>query len=76
MALTKKQSEMDVDKWLKSEQAGRDMCGEFDFCASCDKEVENPCAKALSAYSKKNTAETAAEKPAKKSCGKKSTKKA
>lgn len=81
MALTKKQSEMDVDKWLKSEQAGRDMCGEFEFCASCDKEVENPCAKALSAYNKQNKTENS-DKPvakkstARKSCGKKSDKKA
>ena len=37
MALTKKQSELDVDKWLKSEEAGHDMCGEFEFCTYCDK---------------------------------------
>ena len=55
---------MDVEKWLKSEQAGRDMCGEFEFCGNCDKEVENPCAKALSAYNKQKKA----EKPAKAKC--------
>ncbi len=73
MALTKKQSEMDVDKWIKSEQAGRDMCGEFEFCANCDKEVENPCAKALSAYNKQSKAVKSAEKPAR-TCGRKSKK--
>ena len=52
MAITKKQSELDVDKWLKSEEAGHDMCGEFEFCTYCDKELENPCAKAFDARKK------------------------
>lgn len=59
MALTKKQAELDVDKWLKSEQAGHDLCGDFDFCAKCDKTAENPCAKAYDAMKK-----SAAKKPA------------
>ncbi|MBQ7227792.1 MAG: hypothetical protein IJX05_05280 [Clostridia bacterium] len=54
MALTKKQAELDVNKWLKSEEAGHDLCGEFDFCANCDKEKENPCAKAYDAFKKAN----------------------
>ena len=52
MALSKKQASFDVEKWVKSEQAGRDLCGQFDFCAYCDKEKENPCAKALDAHKK------------------------
>lgn len=61
-ALSEKQAEMDVDKWLKSEQAGHDMCGEFSFCAKCNKEDENPCAKAYEAMKKENIAALKAEK--------------
>lgn len=46
MTLTNRQSELDVEKWLKSEKAGRDLCGDFEFCALCDKDAENPCATA------------------------------
>ena len=60
MALTKKQAELDVDKWLKSEQAGHDLCGDFEFCAMCDKTLENPCAKAYDAM--KKAAKPAAKK--------------
>ncbi len=52
MALTEKQVELDENKWYRSEEAGHDMCGEFDFCANCDKEQENPCAKAFEAMMK------------------------
>lgn len=37
------QDKIDVEKWLKSEEAGRDLCGEEDFCAYCDKKEEYPC---------------------------------
>ena len=40
------QREFDVIKWVDSEQAGRDTCGEYAFCAFCDKKKETPCAKA------------------------------
>ncbi|HIV64008.1 MAG TPA: hypothetical protein H9693_04545 [Firmicutes bacterium] len=77
MALTKKQAELDVSKWLKSEEAGHDLCGEFDFCAKCDKELENPCAKALDAYKKAakeaKAPKAKAEKPAAKTAAKKRT---
>ena len=78
MALTKKQAELDVDKWLKSEQAGHDLCGDFDFCANCDKTAENPCAKAYDAMKKSAAKKPAAKKPAaeKKPAAKKSAKKA
>lgn len=64
MALTKKQAELDVDKWLKSEQAGHDLCGDFDFCAKCDKTAENPCAKAYDAMKKSAAKKPAAKKAA------------
>ncbi len=75
MALTKKQAELDVDKWLKSEQAGHDLCGDFEFCAMCDKTLENPCAKAYDAM--KKAAKPAAKKrtTARKTATKKATKK-
>ena len=37
------QDKIDVEKWLKSEKAGRDLCGEEDFCSYCDKKEEYPC---------------------------------
>ena len=71
MALTKKQAELDVTKWLGSENAGHDMCGEFDFCVKCDKELENPCAKAFDAYRKEKKA--AAPAATKKTTARKTT---
>ena len=68
MKLTKKQQEIDVMKWEKSQQIGADACGSFDFCVCCDKTKENPCDNAFSAFNKK-------EKPiAKKTANKSATK--
>lgn len=63
MAVSKKQQELDLLKWKKSEELGADACGSFDYCAKCDKEKENPCEKAYNAFNKKPTA----KKPVKKS---------
>lgn len=41
------QKRIDVEKWLASEQAGRDLCGEASYCAFCDKALDFPCARAL-----------------------------
>ena len=76
MALTKKQQQLDVMKWKKSEELGADACGTFDFCAMCDKALENPCDKAYRKFHTGKKAEkealTAEKKPAaKKSCAKK-----
>ena len=78
MKLTKKQMELDVLKWEKSEELGKDACGTFDYCKYCDKALENPCDKA---YKKMNAAskekapvaakKPAAAKPAAKPCAKK-----
>lgn len=70
MAITKKQQELDVMKWIKSEEAGVDACGTFDFCVKCDKSLANPCDKAFKAFNKKET-----KAPAKKASAKKTTKK-
>lgn len=37
---------IDVDKWLASEAAGRDLCGTMDWCGLCVKAETHPCAKA------------------------------
>lgn len=39
------QQEIDVEKWLASEQAGRDLCGEATYCTYCDKTLTDPCAR-------------------------------
>lgn len=61
MKLEAEQKRLDEEKWLKSEKEGRDVCGEFEYCKFCDKEMAHPCANALSK----------ANKPAKKTCAKK-----
>jgi hypothetical protein len=45
-----KQRELDDIKWKASEAAGRDLCGEFDFCVKCDKSLENACEKAYNKF--------------------------
>lgn len=53
MAITKKQKELDLRKWYKSEKLGADACGTFDYCVKCDKNKENPCGKAYRAFHSK-----------------------
>ena len=64
MAITKKQQELDVIKWKKSEEIGADACGSFDYCAKCDKTLENPCDKAYQTFNKKPAAKKAPAKKA------------
>ena len=76
MALTKKQKELDEQKWLKSEELGQDACGTFDYCAACDKSLENPCdhayRKTHARPKSKKPAESGEKKPAaRRSCAKK-----
>ncbi len=71
MALTKRQKELDLIKWLKSEELGADACGSFDYCVKCNKALENPCDKAY----KKFNAKPSEKKPAaKKTTAKKAAK--
>ncbi len=37
---------LDIEKWLASEAAGRDLCGTMSYCAVCDKTQTHPCARA------------------------------
>jgi hypothetical protein len=55
------QEKLDIQKWKDSEEKGADTCGEYAYCANCDKTQETPCAVA---YNKTN-------KPAKKTVSKK-----
>lgn len=72
MKLEEKQKVLDEVKWLKSEQEGRDVCGEFDYCKHCDKTKANPCATAFSKAEKKPAKKTVAKKTAEtKACAKK-----
>lgn len=40
------QSQLDQLKWVDSVNNHRDMCGEYPFCAFCDKSILYPCATA------------------------------
>ncbi len=46
------QKELDIKKWIESEQAKKDLCSTYDYCQNCDKTKENPCALAYSKYNK------------------------
>lgn len=72
-----KQDELDKIKWVASEKKGGDACGDFDYCACCDKSVEYPCAVAAEksakpAASKTQSAAKSAAKPAAKTAAGKS----
>lgn len=40
------QSQLDQKKWIDSENNHRDMCGEYPYCACCNKNIAFPCAEA------------------------------
>lgn len=40
------QAILDREKWMESEREMRDVCGEFPYCAQCDKTDAYPCAAA------------------------------
>lgn len=46
------QNELDIKKWLDSEKENMDLCGTYDFCKGCNKEIEFPCAKAYQVKNK------------------------
>ncbi len=71
MAITKKQQELDIIKWQKSEEIGADACGTFDYCAFCDKALANPCDKAFKKMAKETKPATAKKTCAKRTCAKK-----
>lgn len=50
---TELQQELDIKKWLESEQAKKDLCSTYDYCTKCDKNKNEPCALAYKAFNKK-----------------------
>ncbi|MBO5776642.1 MAG: hypothetical protein J6V83_01970 [Clostridia bacterium] len=43
------QNTLDINKWIESEKAGRDLCGEMDYCAYCrmNEDYVYTCARAV-----------------------------
>ena len=72
MTLEEKQIELDVAKWNKSQSLKLDACGTFNYCASCDKGLNHPCAHAYSKFFNEEL-EGAEAKPEKKKATKKTT---
>ena len=50
MDYSKKQYELDVQKWYDSETKCHDTCGEYNYCKSCNKNNTYPCAYAYETY--------------------------
>ena len=46
MTLKEEQAQFDVVKWHDSIEAGKDLCGTYEFCGFCNKKEKNPCAHA------------------------------
>ena len=59
MELFEQQRDLDKIKWDKSVALGIDACGTFDYCRSCDKALDNPCARALNRMNGVETLEVA-----------------
>lgn len=51
MDYSKKQTELDVKKWVDSEIKNYDTCGEYSYCCNCNKSDSYPCAYAYEKYS-------------------------
>jgi hypothetical protein len=44
MDYSKKQTELDIQKWVDSESKAYDTCGEYSYCCKCNKSESYPCA--------------------------------
>ena len=73
MDYSKKQQQLDVKKWVDSEIKGYDTCGEYNYCASCNKSESYPCACAYETYSAISKLAKATTTTAKKTTTKKAT---
>ena len=58
------QAKLDQQKWNDSVRNHRDMCGEYDYCAFCDKSVCAPCATAFEKMIEPKIVETPAPQEA------------
>lgn len=66
MDYSKKQNELDIQKWIDSQSKCHDTCGEYDYCKKCSKVNSFPCAYAYETF-------YAESKPAKTTTRKKTT---
>ena len=82
MDFSKKQQQLDTKKWVDSELKGTDTCGEYKYCAYCNKDEAFPCAYAYEKFSaisklakeaKTTTKKTTASKTTAKTTTKKTT---
>lgn len=75
MDYSKKQSQLDVKKWVDSEIKGYDTCGSYNYCSSCNKDAAYPCAYAYDKYTTiaKLAKEASSTSTTKKTTTKKST---
>lgn len=46
------QEKFDIQKWIDSEKAKKDLCSTYDICKNCDKSFDRPCEKAYLASKK------------------------
>ena len=44
------QNDFEIRKWLESEAANHDLCGTYEFCAYCNKDLDMPCERAFNLY--------------------------
>ena len=66
MDYSKKQTELDIQKWNDSQAKCHDTCGEYNYCKNCNKTNSYPCAYAYETF-------YAEYKPAKTTTRKKTT---
>lgn len=66
MDYSKKQTELDIQKWNDSQTKCHDTCGEYNYCKNCNKTNSYPCAYAYETF-------YAEYKPAKTTTRKKAT---
>lgn len=50
MDYSKKQTELDVQKWNDSQNKCHDTCGEYNYCKNCNKTSSYPCAYAYEIF--------------------------
>lgn len=74
MDYSKKQTELDVQKWNDSQSKCHDTCGEYNYCKNCNKTNSYPCAYAYETfYAEYKPAKTTTKKATTTSKTKKST---
>ena len=52
MTLKEEQRRFDDVKWFDSIEAGKDKCGDYEFCVECNKDLTYPCARAARRFTR------------------------